>query len=718
MELDRRALGTAVRDRREEIARLWLALGEDGPTYGDVGSEPHEIADVLDGHLRPLARLLADTLAGSSLHRAIYLDERTRFVPQGIPAGERLALVAGHLDAETQALAGLLSGAGPSQQIVRALHELHEPLLRAPSAEDPRVLLIGDCLMADIKLFLAAATRARSGLGVDTDYIAFNAGWRTLEPQDIARRTTAVVPALIGLSLFTYEGIPAYRALLEDAAKLRGARLRARVGECVEILRATVEAIREATDAPLLIHSVCGMPIGPRRIRYRFLPAEWPSRRRLIGEMTAQIAALVEATENAMLVEEERLIERAGGLRSVAGPLLEREYLGAWFHPSRFGPVLAEEYADALSAAVTLAKAKVLLVDLDNTLWQGVMAEGEVVHDREGQRLLKQLREAGVLLVALSKNDPRSIRWSELELDPEDFVLHKIDWRPKPEGVSEAVRELDLAPEAFVLLDDNPAERALVQENVPGVQVLDPAEPRTWRALERWLQLPSTKQTPEARARTEMYRQAATRRSAMDSQHDYGAMMASLQLRAELRAATERDLDRLLELVQRTNQFNTTTHRRSAAEVRELLSSPAHEVHVASLADRFGDLGIVAVAILDLADPREVQLDSFIMSCRAMGFGLEQLVLHELTAARPEATWVGRFIPTERNGPAASLYAGAGPPRRPRGPGRSLPTRSGPPGRLGLGDDWRGAQEETRATGAAGSVTPSEVRYGYDASAR
>jgi FkbH-like protein len=679
VELDTRALAAAVGDRREELAQLWLALGADGPTYGDVGSEPHEIADVLDGHLRPLTRLLADALGGSSMHRAIYLDERTRFIPQGIPAAERLALVATHLDTEIEALVGLFGDVGPAPAIARMLHELQAPLLSAPAAGDPRVLLIGDCLMADIKLFLEPAMRELTGLGVDTDYIAFNAGWRTLEPQDIARRTTAVVPSLIGLSLFTYEGIPAYRALLEDAGRLRGSRLRTRVGECVEILRATVEAIREATDTPLLIHSVCGMPIGPRRIRYRFLPAEWPSRRRLIDEMTAQIAALVDATENAMLIAEEDLIRRAGGLRRVAAPLLAPEYLGAWFHPSHFGPVLAAEYGEVLSAVVTLAEAKVLLVDLDNTLWRGVMAEGEVVHDREGQRLLKQLREAGVLLVALSKNDPASIRWEELELDREDFVLHKIDWRQKPEGVSEAVRELDLAPTAFVLLDDNPVERALVAENVPGVQALDPAEPRTWRNLERWLQLPSTKQTAEARARTEMYRQAASRRSAMDSQHDYGAMMASLQLRAELRRASEQDIDRLLELVQRTNQFNTTTRRRSAAEVRELLHSPRHEVHVAALGDRFGDLGIVAVAIVEHSDPRRVELDSFIMSCRAMGFGLEQLVLHELTAARPEATWVGHFVATARNGPAASLYVGAGFQEGPEGVWTLTPEQDRPP---------------------------------------
>ena len=137
-------------------------------------------------------------------------------------------------------------------------------------------------------------------------------------------------------------------------------------------------------------------------------------------------------------------------------------------------------------------------------------------------------------------------------------------------------------------------------------------------------------------------------------------MMESLGLRAEIRLAKESDIDRLVELIQRTNQFNTTTRRRSLADIRALLASPRHAVHVASLADRFGELGIVAVAIVEERDSGEAEIDSFIMSCRAMGFGLEQLLLNELTTARAELAWTAAFIPTERNGPASSLYPNAG----------------------------------------------------------
>lgn len=675
-------VAAALRERAEELAQLWERLDRLGPTYGDSGDDDHWRGMTRDGYLRPVARMLADALDGSAVHRAVYLDERLRYVPQGIAADERLALIRDGLAAEVPAVAELVADRSPVAETVAALEALHAPLLREPQPGDPRLLLMGDCVIADLRMFLGTAFADRTGgRGLYADHLSFNAGWRTLDPEDIARAAAAAPPDLVGLSLFTYEAIPAYRALLMDAGTLRGAKLRERVAQLVDMLRADVEAIREVTDATVIVHTACSLPIGRRRVRYRFLPVESRGRRRLIDEMTAQISELADAMENVLVVDEDALVRRAGGARAVGGRLLGPEYLGAYAHPTRFGEVLAAEYADVLHSVTLLKRAKALLVDFDNTLWSGVMGEGDVVHDRDGQRLLRRLKEAGVLLVALSKNDPGAIRWDEMELAPDDFVLQAINWRPKPDNVAEAIAALDLAPDAFVLLDDNPVERALVGENVPGVAALDPTDPFAWRSLERWLAMPSTKQTEEARRRTEMYREAAARRDAMSGGHDYTAMMRSLELRADVRPATEDDMPRLLELVQRTNQFNTTTRRRSADEVRALLRSPVHDVHVASLGDRFGDLGVVCVVIVDRSDPAAPVLDSFIMSCRAMGFGFEQLVVHEVLAGVPDATtWIAPFITTDRNGPAAGLYPGLGftetsPGTWTLGPGDARPER-------------------------------------------
>ncbi len=605
---------------------------------------------MLRGYLRPLALLLVDSLNGSDLHRSLYLDMRPYNLQELAPT-DRPSLIADRLSTEIAALAELI----PSEPgVADVLMELHADLFEAPADRDQRLLLIGDCIMPEIRVFLPGLYRCDAGL--QSTHINFHADYRGFRAEEVARQIELMRPSLIGVSLFSHNATPGYVALREDARKLSPAVLQERVAGCVDQLRDAIEAIRGVTDATILAHSPAAVP---RKRRYRYLP-ESRGTKRFLHAMRSQIAEFAQATENVIHLDELEVAQRVGGRRAASERLLSVQYREAWFHPTRFGPALAGEYADVLSSIELVGGAKALFVDLDNTLWDGVMADGPVIHDLSAQETLKDLRRAGVLLIALSKNDPANIRWDEMLLKPDDFVLHKISWQPKPEGAAEAIHELDLAANTFLLLDDNPTERLLVEESVPGVHALDPADPFTRRTLRRWLDTPSTKMTPEALKRTEIYRQAAERRRAQCSTQDFGKMMASLNLRADVRPAGDADLERVLELVQRTNQFNTTTRRHSRAEVRVFLESADHEVTVGSLRDRFGDLGVVAVVVTDYSEPGVAQLDGFVMSCRAMGFGLEYLLLNQLTSSRPELEWRGRFIPTDRNGPASGLFATAG----------------------------------------------------------
>ncbi|HTD07567.1 MAG TPA: HAD-IIIC family phosphatase [Solirubrobacteraceae bacterium] len=648
----------ALGRRIDEIVALWERLEPNGPGFGQTVAAEQELAR--SRYYAPLARMLVEGLSGSAAHRATYIDCRLNYLPKALSGHQRAELLSRLLQAEGHAIAEILDGDCPPEVTEEVLTRIHAPLTCAPEPGDPRLLLIGDCVFNDVRLFLSERVFAATGRAPDVDHIFFTAGPQPLEPDELRRVTGSAAPTLIGLSLFSYSGVPAYGGVVADAKRLRGHELQARVQTLATMVALSIEAIREVTDATVLVHTACSLPVTRRRASSRLLPAESRARRRLNMALTDAVAEVVAATENTLLVDEQLLIAEHGGLKAMGSPILGPDYEEAYAHPARFGSVLADHYTDALAAQALLGKAKVLLVDFDNTLWSGVMAEGDVHHFAERQRLLHQLREAGVLLVALSKNDTASIRWQEIALAPDDFVLQMINWRPKPDNVSDAILALDLAAEAFVLLDDNPVERALVEENVPGVRSLDPGDPASWRCLEQWLEMPSTTQTDEARRRTQLYREAAERRIAMGSEHDYGQMMSSLELRAELRPAGEHDMPRLLELIQRTNQFNTTTRRRSAAEVKELLVSPQHEIFVASLGDRFGDLGVVAVVITERTPDGEIELDSFIMSCRAMGFGLEQFTLAEVTRRLDAPRYTARFIPTERNGPAAGLYPANG----------------------------------------------------------
>ncbi len=156
-----------------------------------------------------------------------------------------------------------------------------------------------------------------------------------------------------------------------------------------------------------------------------------------------------------------------------------------------------------------------------------------------------------------------------------------------------------------------------------------------------------------------MYREQVARAEIVRTKTDYPALMAKLGLRARIRPAVGSDLDRLSELVQRTNQFNTTTIRYARSDLDRAMRSPDCLVLIGHLADKFGELGLVSAAILRREGARGT-IESFVMSCRAMGFGMEHAMLARLAAGAGVQELAARFIPSSRNEPASALYPGAG----------------------------------------------------------
>lgn len=410
----------------------------------------------------------------------------------------------------------------------------------------------------------------------------------------------------------------------------------------------------------MILHGCCGLPLTHTRLLMPLAAPLSRTARRVTEALDAGLREIAGAIENTLFLDEAGLV-RSTGFRAASRRILPRwvTHRGP-FHPSRMGSLLASEYALIVQAYIKLAKTKVLLVDFDDTLWAGAVGEGDVVHDERAQQILKELQMAGMLLVAMSKNDPERIRWDEMLLDRDDFVLHKINWDPKPQSVEAVAAQLDLDPSSFVLIDDNPVERALVSQAWPAVRTLDPADPSTWDQLEMMLAFPNTRRTEEAARRTELYREAAARREAITGTVDYAAMMAGLSLAAGWRPAGLRDVDRVHELMSRTNQFNTTTLRPTKAEVADLIRSPEADVWTATLSDRFGDLGLVGVVITSRRSKRLV-FDDVVMSCRAMGFGLENLLVRgPIDASADCAEAIGRFVATDRNSPCAGLFRDLG----------------------------------------------------------
>jgi FkbH-like protein len=319
---------------------------------------------------------------------------------------------------------------------------------------------------------------------------------------------------------------------------------------------------------------------------------------------------------------------------------------------------------------------KVLAVDLDNTLWGGILGEEGVRHLKLGndfpgsvflriQKELLELKKQGVLLVLASKNEEQDALQSMLELPAmllrkEDFVCRKINFNPKYQNLREAASELGLGLDSFVLLDDSDFEREQMRQFNPEVAVLN----ERGDALHLLASLLETdlfdthQISSEDRKRHEEY-ELRSARTAMP-QANIEDFLRSLELRAQVETVASANLERVVQMLGKTNQFNVTTRRHSRETVSRMAALPGSICLTLRLVDKFGDQGIVAV-LLTVPEPADGSLtvDSLLVSCRALGRGVEEVLWAEL-ANRAANAGVKRihaeYLPTAKNGLVAQLF--------------------------------------------------------------
>jgi phthiocerol/phenolphthiocerol synthesis type-I polyketide synthase E len=309
---------------------------------------------------------------------------------------------------------------------------------------------------------------------------------------------------------------------------------------------------------------------------------------------------------------------------------------------------------------------KAIALDCDNTLWTGVCGELgprgiELSAQRlEFQRQLLQLREAGLLLCLCSKNNP-SDAWEVFDRNPSMLLQRhhitaaQLNWRPKSENLRELAQELNLGLDSLVFIDDSPVEIAEVRAHLPEVLSLQlPAEQAVplfarhiW-AFDRW------RVTAEDRQRAESYTREIQRTQARQQSPSLEQFLNELDLRVEFVGLDEEHLERAAQLTERTNQFNLSTRRRSVNELRELCTRPTHAAFLVRASDKFGDYGLVGLVIYEVSSERW-RVDTFLLSCRALGRRIESQMLLEL-GRRARARGVQQLelllIPSDRNQPA------------------------------------------------------------------
>jgi len=561
------------------------------------------------------------------------------------------------IPADESAIVSRVSGQA-SREIAAWLTSLHEPLVRVEQADRKPfcVLTIGDCLMGAIQSFLMAGGHEKD-LDFDFRYYYFSAQQGADIDQDgIAAAIRGGVDS-IAASYLSYEGTPLYRSLMAS----RGTSAE-EVDQTIQgiagFIHSHLSQIRALTTVPILLHNVSGLPLGRWRSRLPIAPHS-RAQVRILEKLNAAVEEVARNIENCIVVDEVAIGKRTG-LRRASRPLFRaKEFRRAEFHPIEFERQVAKDYLNILSDVSRFKKTKVLALDFDNTLWKGVMADETVAHYVDRQEMLRRLSEQGILLVAVSKNDEKNIRWDEMSLKPDDFVAKRINWNLKSQSIKEIAEELNLGLDSFVFIDDNPAERQIVSQEIPSIVVLDADSSETWQSLAQLFQMPNTQDTEEARSRKLLYRQQADRKASLTGGADYPALMRGLKLKADIRLARPAEIDRIVELAQRTNQFNTTTIRYQRSEIETLVRGDGGHILIGDLSDKFGTLGLVCVVVVR-TEGQVALIENFVMSCRAMGFGLERAMLAFTKKRWAEKQLTALFRPSAKNEPASALYPGAG----------------------------------------------------------
>lgn len=534
--------------------------------------------------------------------------------------------------------------------------------LSPKNVKSQRVLLIGDCLFLDILPFIVGDL-LKEGITILPDYATSK---NVFELREHLRQLLSTKKFdLIFYSPFSYEFSPEYTQLSNwrNAAMTTSAVL-----EVVENIwretRITLDLIADLSDCPIHTHNSCAI-IREESTTKRFIKLKATARVRAIAKdrVNSMLSAYINQKNSAsfkhlFVLDEIGLIQKSGELR--AGAYMYRTMLQ---HPAQLGQILAQRYVDIIYVNAHLLKKKVVVCDLDNTLWDGVIGEGTVTHLHERQQLLKQLKNKGVVLAINSKNDPANVHWRDATLSADDFVYAAISWDPKIHGMKRIQASLNLNMKDYAFIDDRADELDMMRMTHPEVLCLDATKPDTWHRFGLWRDFLDDEIDMD---RTLMYKQREQRKAFViedvSSEEEKAELFKSLQLTLTITRAKAGDLKRVAELINRTNQFNLEGSRTSFNEVSEWYQSSNHWIVTGQTTDRFGDMGTTCIAVTRI-NGTDMELLPFVLSCRVFGYGIEQCMMNHLKAEAARAgihRIIGRYLPTPPNAPCKDFLANNG----------------------------------------------------------
>lgn len=509
-------------------------------------------------------------------------------------------------------------------------------------------------------------------------YLADESGYaadiRFGEFDNIVQEALGSAPTLFGADLdavLLFAPLIALSPQLESGFPLLSrSEIDAEVERLLQLFDTVSRGIRSQTDAMILWHGL-ESPLYPAM---GILDAQMPyGQEAIIGRLNDALRAQLMAATNAYLVNIDACLSRLGANRfydarywQIARAPYAREGLAE----------IAREDFKFLRALKGRAR-KCLVLDCDNTLWGGIIGEDgldgiALAQSHPGkayvdfQQEVLSLHRRGVILALCSKNNESDV-WDVFAKHP-DMVLRRehvaaarINWSDKASNLKELAAELNIGVDSLVFVDDSDFEINLIRERLPEVQVIQ--LPTRRPADYRWILASSglfdlLQLTAEDRARGELYQTEARRRQARSEGVSMDDYCRSLNMNIEIGIADSYSIPRIVQQTQKTNQFNLTTRRYSEADVARFAGAEEVSVYWLKVSDRFGDMGIVGTCILRFEGAVAI-IDTLLLSCRALGRGIEQLFLREMLRAafvRGARRVFGQYLPTTKNAQVADFF--------------------------------------------------------------
>ncbi|MEA2018813.1 MAG: HAD-IIIC family phosphatase, partial [Campylobacterota bacterium] len=431
------------------------------------------------------------------------------------------------------------------------------------------------------------------------------------------------------------------------------------LNENIDDVISAVDKFIVQTNKTVILNTVCYTPIYIDTFLNKSLENEL--------NINLKLLSFSRKNSNVLLLDFLKLIKQNNFID-------EKYWYMARIKYSKFGFELISREIINIIKTYKYGSKKVLVLDMDNTLWGGIIGEDEIKLSNDGvgkiyldfQKNIKKLHELGILLAVCSKNNYddgiRGLNHSNSILKEDDFIIKKINWNDKASNIKEILEELNLGDNSLVFIDDNPVEREYVKNILPNVSV--PEFPNNIYSLNSWFlnivedYFSKISLTKEDLKKQEQYI-AKIKRDNFSRDISYDDFLKSLNIEIEFLVNDNLNIERYAQMTQKTNQFNLTTKRYTTSDIKSFIDNDNYNVIAINYKDKFANEGITGLIILH--DKKDfIEIDTLLLSCRILKRGVEKAIFKKIDELYLSRDIIGNYIPSSKNIQTKELYSNYG----------------------------------------------------------